>query len=231
MRKSSRNWRNGDGKERRLNNHIEKDGETAMPTPSHIKMAFVGCGGIAQAHWSGIQTHAPQIKVTAAVDTNPDRAAAMAAQTGAQSFASLEDALKHGDFDAVDIMLPHNAHEHAATLAFAAGKHVVLEKPMATTLDACDRILEAAGKAGTVFMIAEQSQYWPAAVKTQQMIRNGVIGELITEGPSSTNASPVSGGRIRGVSTRQSRAAASASTASCIGYDHCGCGWARSMRS
>jgi UDP-N-acetyl-2-amino-2-deoxyglucuronate dehydrogenase len=146
----------------------------------YIKIAFVGCGGIAQAHWRGIQTHATRLKVTATVDADPDRAAAMAEQTGGQPFTSLEAALEQGDFEAVDIMLPHNLHEEAALLAFAAGKHVVLEKPMATTLDSCDRILAAARKAGTVFMIAEQSQYWPDAVKVQQLIREGAIGEIVT---------------------------------------------------
>lgn len=68
----------------------------------------------------------------------------------------------------------------SAVRAFAAGKHVVLEKPMATTLDACDRILAAAKEAGTVFMIAEQSQYWPGVVQVQQLIRGGAIGEIIT---------------------------------------------------
>jgi predicted dehydrogenase len=145
-----------------------------------IRIAFLGCGRIAQAHWRGVQSHAPQLEVTAAIDVDPVRATEMAKQTGAQPFASLEAALEQGDFDAVDIMLPHHLHEDAAVRAFSAGKHVVLEKPMATTLEACDRILAAAKEAGTVFMIAEQSQYWPAAVKVQQLIREGAIGEIIT---------------------------------------------------
>jgi len=145
-----------------------------------VKLALVGCGSIAQAHWRGIQGHAPQVKVTAVVDTNPDQAAAMAQQTSSQAFNSLEQALAEGDFGAVDIMLPHNLHEEVATLAFAAGKHVVLEKPMAPTLDGCERIMAAAAKAGTVFMVAEQSQYWPDALKVQQLIRDGVLGDIIT---------------------------------------------------
>lgn len=151
-----------------------------MTETASIKIAFVGCGRIAEAHWRGIQTHVPQMKVTAAVDIDPAQAAAMAEQTGGKAFASLEAALAEGDFDAVDIMLPHHLHEAAATLAFEARKHVVLEKPMATTLDGCNRILAAAEKAGTVFMVAEQSQYWPHAVKAQQLIQNGAIGDIIT---------------------------------------------------
>jgi UDP-N-acetyl-2-amino-2-deoxyglucuronate dehydrogenase len=158
-------------------NHEETEG---MADGRKLKIALVGCGGIAQAHWHGIQAHVPQLTVTATVDADPVRAAEMAKQTGGQPFTSLESALAEGDFDAVDIMLPHNLHETAATLAFDAGKHVVLEKPMATTVAGCEEIMAAAQKAGTVFMVAEQAQYWPDALKVQQLIQEGAVGEITT---------------------------------------------------
>jgi UDP-N-acetyl-2-amino-2-deoxyglucuronate dehydrogenase len=77
-------------------------------------------------------------------------------------------------------MLPHNQHEEAAELAFAAGKHVLLEKPMATTVAGCECIMDAAHRAGTVFMVAEQSQYWPDALAVQRLIQEGAIGDIIT---------------------------------------------------
>ena len=120
-----------------------------MTEAKQLNIAFIGCGGIAAAHWQGIQSHAQRLTVTAAVDIDADRAAAMATLTGAQPFTSLETALAQGNFDAVDIMLPHKQHEEAVELAFAAGKHVLLEKPMATTLAGCTRIMAAAGTAGS----------------------------------------------------------------------------------
>jgi len=146
----------------------------------HLRMAFVGCGGIARAHWRGIQRHAPRIDVTAVVDTNPDHVAAMAEQTGAPGFSSLAEALAEGDFDAVDIMLPHDLHEQAALESFAAGKHVCLEKPMAHNLESCERILAAAAETDAVFMIAEQAQYWTDVQKARELIDAGSIGEVIT---------------------------------------------------
>lgn len=151
-----------------------------MSDSGTLKLALVGCGGIAQAHWRGIQEHTSRIAVTAVVDTDPERAEAMARQTGAACFTSLAHALAQGDFDAVDIMLPHALHEEAAVAAFAAGKHVVLEKPMAHNLASAARILAAARAAGVVFMVAEQAQYWPDARKVREMIGEGVIGEVIT---------------------------------------------------
>ena len=146
---------------------------------AQLKLALVGCGHIAEQHLHGIQTGAGQIEVTAVVDTDPAKAASMARRTGAQPFCHLEDALRSGDFGAVDIMLPHSLHEQAALLAFAAGKHVILEKPMATTVEGCTRILSAARAARTVFMVAEQSQYWPDATVVRQQISDGAIGDLI----------------------------------------------------
>ena len=165
-----------------------------MQDAQTLKLALVGCGGIAQAHWRGIQAHADQLVVTAVVDTDPARAAAMADQTGAQPFTSLATALAQGDFAAVDIMLPHNQHEAAAVAAFAAGKHVVLEKPMAHTLASCENILVAARQAGTVFMVAEQAQYWPDARKVQELIQAGVLGEILMARAVFANAGPTSSG-------------------------------------
>ena len=145
-----------------------------------VTMALVGCGNIARAHWRGIRYHAPRIRVTAVVDEDSARAEAMAERTGAEPFPSLAAALAEGSFDAVDLMLPHDLHEQAACACFAAGKHVVLEKPMATDMAACERILAAARQAGTVFLIAEQAQYWPDVARARRLLDAGAIGELVS---------------------------------------------------
>ncbi|MDE2639765.1 MAG: Gfo/Idh/MocA family oxidoreductase [Chloroflexota bacterium] len=150
-----------------------------MAPPERVRIALVGCGNIARAHWRGIRYHAPLVEVTAVVDADPARAAAMAERTGAPAFRSLSAALAEGDFDAVDLMLPHDLHEPAAIAAFEAGKHVALEKPMAPTLDACERIMAAAEASGRVFMVAEQSQFWPDAIRIGELLAAGAIGEAI----------------------------------------------------
>lgn len=162
-----------------------------------LNIALIGCGGIAQAHWKGLQAHAPRLRVTAVIDADAQRAQEMADKTGGKPFTDLGAALAaDGLFDAVDIMLPHHLHEETALAAFAAGKHVVLEKPMAPTLDACDRILAAAQDAGTVFMVAEQSEYWPEARKIRELIQAGAIGEIITARAAFTNTARQWSGEI-----------------------------------
>ena len=147
---------------------------------TRLKMALVGCGGIAQAHWQGIQEIATRVDVTAVIDKHPDAATAMAQQAGAKAFIDLEEGLEKGDFDAVDIMLPHDLHEPAALACFAAGKHVLLEKPMAHSLESAERILQASRKVKSIFMIAEQAQYWTDVIEARELMDSGAIGEVIS---------------------------------------------------
>jgi predicted dehydrogenase len=145
-----------------------------------LRLGFVGCGAIADWHLHAIQQGGTRIEVVVAIDPDPVRAQSIADQTGARVFGSLEDAVRAGGFDAVDVMVPHHLHEEVATEALAAGLHVLLEKPMAPTLDACDRILAAAADAGTTFMVAENAQYWPEVVLAQQLIEDGTLGDIVT---------------------------------------------------
>lgn len=150
-----------------------------------LRLAFVGCGAIARYHLDGIKECAPRIQVTAVIDPDMERAQSYAAETGALAFSSLAEALSSDAFDAVDIMVPHDLHEELALLAFAAGKHVLLEKPMAPTLEASQRIMAAAERAreqfpGLVFMVAENAQYWPEILLAKRLLEEGAIGDIVT---------------------------------------------------
>ena len=153
-------------------------------TPDHseptLDLAVVGCGAIAHWHLDAIQRAGLPIRVTAAVDPDAGNAAKIADRTGSRPFGSLTDALAAGGFSAALIAVPHHLHEPVATEALAAGLHVLLEKPIAITTDACDRILAAAREAATVFMVAENSQYWPEVQTVRQLIADGAIGDVIT---------------------------------------------------
>jgi len=143
-------------------------------------MAIVGCGAISHWHLDAIERSQVPISVTAAIDPVGANAARIAARTNAEPYASLAAAVASRDFDAALIAVPHHLHEPVATEALAAGLHVLLEKPLAPTLDACDRILAAARQAGTVFMVAENAQYWPEVLTVRDLIRDGAIGDVVT---------------------------------------------------
>jgi len=141
---------------------------------------MVGCGAIAKWHLDAIGRAALRTDVTAAVDVRPDKAEALAAATGASAYPNVEEALRADSFDAALVMVPHDRHEVVATTVLNAGRHLLLEKPMAPTLDACQRILKTAEQAGTIFMVAENAQYWPEVVAAKRLVEEGAIGEVLT---------------------------------------------------
>jgi UDP-N-acetyl-2-amino-2-deoxyglucuronate dehydrogenase len=145
-----------------------------------LRCAVVGCGAIAQWHLDAIERARVPMTITAAVDPVDEAAQRIARRTGALAFPSLATALDRADVDAALIAVPHHLHEVIAAEALAAGLHVLLEKPLAPTLDACDRILTAAHAAGTVFMVAENAQYWPEILTVRTLIDEGVIGDVVT---------------------------------------------------
>lgn len=151
-----------------------------MAKRERVRLAMVGCGAIARWHLEAIARGATRTDVTAVVDVVPAKAAALASATGAQAFSDVEEALCADAFDAALVMVPHDRHEAVATSVLKAGRHLLLEKPMAPTLEACRRILAAAELAGTTFMVAENAQYWPEVVTTKRLVAEGAIGEVIT---------------------------------------------------
>ena len=74
---------------------------------------------------------------------------------------SLSAALDSDGFDAVVLMVPHYLHEEYAARCLRRGKHVLLEKPLAHSLESCRRLLQTAEESSGVFMVGEQSPFWP----------------------------------------------------------------------
>ncbi len=145
----------------------------------NLRLGLVGCGAIAQWHAKALQ-HAQRTTVTACVDVVSANADKLAEITGGTACSSIAQALEIG-VDALAILVPHHLHEDLVTQALEAGVHVALEKPMAPTLDACERILVAAARhPDRVFMLTENAQYWPEVVMAQKLIAEGAIGKLVT---------------------------------------------------
>lgn len=152
-----------------------------------FKLGIIGCGNILKYHVQAIQRCNIPVTVTTLVDINKQRAKKAADQLGLQPtpkiFGTVDDALQWGDFDATDLLIPHDIHETIAIQCLQAGKHVLLEKPLAHSPDSCERLLQASEKLtkekGTIFMLAENAQYWPEVVYAQQLVADDKIGDLI----------------------------------------------------
>ena len=77
-------------------------------------------------------------------------------------------------------MVPHHLHEEVAADVLGAGKHLLLEKPVAHTVEAAERLLATPRADGLVFQIAENAQFWPEVLEVQRLIAEGAIGEVIS---------------------------------------------------
>ena len=85
-----------------------------------------------------------------------------------------------GDFEAIDIMLPHDLHEEAALQCFKAGKHVMLEKPMAPNAEGCRSIVEAVLDAGIIFAVGHVLRYTAYTRTMKKVVGEGRIGEVVS---------------------------------------------------
>jgi len=149
-----------------------------MSTP--FGFALVGCGMIARFHARAIQ-EIPGSRVAALVSRTPANAAALVAETGIPPcpvFTSVEEAVKAPGVDAVIVTTPSGAHLGPALAAAAAGKHVVVEKPLEISGERCQRIIDACDRAGVQLCTIFPSRFADANVTLKAAVEAGRFGRL-----------------------------------------------------
>jgi len=110
------------------------------------KIGIIGCGVAAQALHLPALTRLSDVTVAAVSDIDPDRARQAASRFGvARAFTDYRDVLADPTITAVGVLTPPATHVEIGTAALEAGKMVLMEKPLALTLNGCDRLIEAAG--------------------------------------------------------------------------------------
>lgn len=118
--------------------------------------------------------------LVAICDMNLERATALARKTGQPAVvASMDELLAEHEIDAVAIATPARTHFPIAMQAIAAGKHVVVEKPLADNSIHGRQMVEAAREAGTVLMADHTYCYTPAVLKIRDLLASGELGEIL----------------------------------------------------
>lgn len=149
-----------------------------MTQPEKIRFGFLGAGMIAHYSAQNIHRH-PRGRVAAVYDTNPARAADLAAKEGvAKVCGSVGEMLEDPQIDAVYIAVPNKFHAESAVAALRAGKHVVVEKPLAMNAAEGAAMLEAARQAGRVLLAGMNQRYIPAAQTIRAAVAAGEAGEI-----------------------------------------------------
>jgi predicted dehydrogenase len=142
-----------------------------------IRLGVIGCGGMEGTHEHGLKQVADRIEVTATVDLIEERARKAAEQLGAKRFATNHREV-FDDVDAVMIVLPHDLHYPVGMECLKAGKHVLMEKPLANTESECLDLIHAAREHDRVLMVAYVMRYHPLVTKLKELIDSKKYGDI-----------------------------------------------------
>lgn len=144
-------------------------------------VAIIGTGSIAGVHIEAYRKFPGRCEVRALCDLYPEKAEALDKKygLGAGVFKDYRDALARKDIDLVSVCLPPSAHRDAAVASLEAGKHVIVEKPMAASLGECDEMIGAAEKAGRLLSVVAQNRYKTPAMKLKGILESGTAGRVL----------------------------------------------------
>ena len=145
-----------------------------------INIGIIGCGKIAQVRHIPEYAENPDVKLAAFFSPNRARAQEQADKYGGKVYDTAEALLADPEIDAVSICAANYAHAELSIQALNAGKHVLCEKPMATTLADCEAMVECAKKNGKFLMIGHNQRLAKAHMEAKRLIDAGLIGDIIT---------------------------------------------------
>jgi predicted dehydrogenase len=152
-----------------------------MPSAlTSLTVGLIGCGRIAQAVHINTLVRFPDVRLIAVAE--PDarrRAEAQQRASRAAAYADYADLLAAPGLDAVVVCLPNALHAEAAVAALRNGKHVYLEKPLATDLDEARRLLDVWRQAGRVGMMGFNYRFHAFYQTARQVVRSGSLGTVI----------------------------------------------------
>jgi UDP-N-acetyl-2-amino-2-deoxyglucuronate dehydrogenase len=141
-------------------------------------IGIVGAGVISATHAEAIAT-LPNARITAVTDVDPGRARAFAAEHDAAAEPDLAALLARGDVDVVSVCVPSGLHAEIGTQAAAAGKHLIVEKPVDVSLAAADRLIAAADAAGVALTVISQHRFDPGLLRLRELAGGGQLGRLL----------------------------------------------------
>lgn len=148
--------------------------------PQKLSIALVGCGRIAKRHAELLGSGTIAQTVLAAVcDTDADRAQVYGDHFKVPSYTDMDQMMQDGVIDAVSILTPSGLHaEHVLRLA-PDGKHLIVEKPLALTLEDADAMIAACDRHGCKLFVVKQNRFNVPVVKLRQALEAKRFGKLV----------------------------------------------------
>jgi predicted dehydrogenase/nucleoside-diphosphate-sugar epimerase len=152
-----------------------------QPSPEPLAFALIGCGAVARERYLPAFPDAEGCRLVAVVDVDSARAQAAAADYSEAGIPSVRAATSVADvieeIDAAVVAVPHTAHLEVAEQLLGAGKHILVEKPVATSVEDCDR-LAAATPSGVLLAVSTVRRFFPSSIWMKELLAKGTLGEI-----------------------------------------------------
>lgn len=143
-----------------------------------IRFGILGCGVIGPHHAQAIASLTDEAVLVAVADRHVERAERLAQRYGVSAYTSLEALLAHPGLDAISICTPSGDHADNAIAVLQAGKHAVIEKPVAVTVEAIDRLLAARRSEAQKVAVISQHRFDTSAQIVHDAVAQGRLGRL-----------------------------------------------------
>lgn len=140
-----------------------------------VRTAIVGCGKVAHLHAAALCA-LPESEFTAVCDADPVRARSFADQYGVAAFTDVGQMVEDARIQAVIVCTPHPLHASPTIAAAERGAHVLVEKPLASSLADCDAMISAAGKNSVKLGVVSQRRYFEPVMRMKAAVDAGKIG-------------------------------------------------------
>jgi predicted dehydrogenase len=148
-----------------------------MRSDDRLRVAVIGAGMMGSGHAQCV-AQSTRAELIAVADLNLGRARELAGRLNTEAHTDYRDILARPDVDAVIVCTPDWAHREICVEAAAAGKHVLVEKPLAMTVADCDEIVRSAEAAGVVLMVGQILRFDPRYVAAKGAVASGEIGQV-----------------------------------------------------
>jgi predicted dehydrogenase len=145
-----------------------------------LNVGIIGCGKIAQYRHIPEYLANKNTKIAGYFDLNKKRAENLAEEFGGKAYDSYQDLLANEDINAVSVCTTNFTHAEITIAALKAGKHVLCEKPMATTLEDCQSMVDTAQDEGRFLIIGHNQRLAKSHVRAKELLATGLIGEILS---------------------------------------------------
>ncbi|WEG11107.1 Gfo/Idh/MocA family oxidoreductase [Pullulanibacillus sp. KACC 23026] len=146
-----------------------------------IKVGIIGSGSISNAHIRAYQQFPNDCQIVALSDIYPEKSKQQVLQheLNAEVYSDYNKLLERNDIDLISVCTPPYTHAEIAIAGLNAGKHVLVEKPMASSLEECDAMNEAAEKSGKILSVVAQNRFTNPMMKLKSVLETGLMGDIV----------------------------------------------------